>query len=301
MPDFALIALDKLIKMNINVVAVVPPAKNEATYPLMKQFVSNLDLKLIEYEQSLKENLFLSKIKAAQPDMMVVCSYNKKFPMEFINLAKDGVVNCHPSLLPFYRGGNPYSHVIINNEKFTGVTLHYMDENFDTGDVICQYKIKIDPIETMGTLFNKLSHIGANLLCEMIQKYEIYGRPAAKKQPQGNFIKAKDINPQLGDNIIDWNIDAFYIERFVRALNPFISAITTFRGILIKINTAYAKNKNSKYPPGTICEIGRHHIAVSTLKGILIIKSCQLGSYLTCDAEDFIKRFKPRKGEQFGI
>ena len=90
---------------------------------------------IITFDKSMQEESFLRKVKSVQPDLAVVCSFNKKLPKELLRIPKDGVVNLHPSKLPDYRGGNPYSHVIINGEKESAITLHYMDENFDTGIV----------------------------------------------------------------------------------------------------------------------------------------------------------------------
>ena len=98
---------------------------------------------------------------------------------------------------------------------------------------------------------------------------------------------------------VDWNKDAAYIERFVRALNPFISAMTNFRGIFVKIYSAEWSDKNPKKEPGTICSV-KDTLGVATGKGILYIKSLQFGSYMICDAKQFIEKFKPQIGEKLG-
>ena len=171
MPDMAIICLTKLIEAGINIVGVVPPHPQEQTFELMCSFASSLKLPIITYENRLDEIDFLHKVRQLNADIAVVCSYGKKFPPEFLKTVKDGFVNCHPSLLPEYRGANPYSHVIINNETQTGVTLHFMDENFDTGNIIAQTKVKIEPNETMGTLFNKMNFFCADFLIEFLSKY----------------------------------------------------------------------------------------------------------------------------------
>ena len=135
----ALVCLSKLVSDGFNIIGVVPPHKSDATYNLMCSFTKSVKLPLITYENSLDEIDFLHKIRQLNADIAVVCSYNKKFPPEFLKTVKVGFVNCHPSLLPQYRGANPYSHVIINDEKDTGVTLHFMDENFDSGNIILQH------------------------------------------------------------------------------------------------------------------------------------------------------------------
>ena len=98
-------------------------------------------------------------------------------------------------------------------------------------------------------------------------------------------------------NYIDWSKDAAYIERFVRALNPFITAMTTFRGIFMKIYSAQVINKKVKEEPGTIIS-AKDNIAVATGDGVLCIKSLQFGSYMITDAKAFIQMFSPKQGEK---
>ena len=100
-------------------------------------------------------------------------------------------------------------------------------------------------------------------------------------------------------NFIDWNKDAAYIERFIRALNPFVTAMTNFRGIFVKIYTADYSDKKIKESPGTICSV-KDTIGVATGSGILYIKSLQFGSYMISDVKSFIEKFKPKAGEKFG-
>ena len=172
MPDMALVCLSGLVSRGFNIVGVVPPHRNEGTFDLMCSFAYSLKLPLIFYKDRMDEMDFIHAIKQLNADIAVVCSYNKKFPPELLRTAKDGFVNCHPSLLPDYRGANPYSHVLINGEKETGITLHFMDENFDTGNIIAQKKIPIEKNETMGTLFNRMNYMSAELLAEFLEQYE---------------------------------------------------------------------------------------------------------------------------------
>lgn len=294
----ALVCLSKLVSAGVNIVAVVPPEKISPTYDFFIQFAQSMNLRIIDYEASLKEQLFLNKIKALDADIAVVCSYNKLFPKELLKLTKDGFINTHPSLLPEYRGGNPYSHAIINDEKETGVTLHFMDESFDTGDIISQYKVPIEKNETMGTLFNKLNFLSADVLLHTLNFYEKNSTLPRVKQAEGVYKKAYSIDIKYGNNIIDWTKPAADIERFIRALNPFVSAGTRYRGAYTKINTAFVQNKKSKLEPGTICHL-KDSIGVACGDGILHLKTLQVGSYITGDANDFISIFSPQLGEKF--
>lgn len=300
MPDMALVTLSKLCNAGVNIVGVVPPDKQNQTYDFFVQFADSFGLRVIDYENSLKEPLFLNKIKALEADIAVVCSYNKLFPPEFLKLTKDGFINTHPSLLPEYRGANPYSHVIINDEKETGVTFHFMDESFDTGDIIAQYKAPVHEHETMGTLFNKLNFLGADALLQVLTYYEKNSVLPRVKQAEGDYKKACSIDIKFGNCLIDWDKPATEIERFIRALNPFICAGTKYRGSYVKIYTSFVQNKNTKELPGTIVHL-KDTVGVACKEGLLHIKTLQVGSYLSGDAKDFMKVFNPKVGEKFEL
>ena len=153
-PDMAYIGTDVLYNEEINIVGVLGPLKTHNTYDAFKNFIKARQLNFIEYDNLNSPELHKT-VSELKVDIAVVFSFNNKIPISFINLIKDGILNLHPSLLPQYRGGNPYSRVIMNGEKETGVTVHFMSENFDEGDIVAQIKCQLDENETMGTIFNK--------------------------------------------------------------------------------------------------------------------------------------------------
>jgi len=130
-PDMAYVCLDGLKIEGVNIVGVLGPKKNHPTYSGFKSFVQSRNLNFIEYDK-LDDSNFIEKIKDLNADIAVVCSFNYKIPKVLLDSVKDGFINVHPSLLPKYRGPNPYSVVLLNGEKETGVTLHFMNEEFDT-------------------------------------------------------------------------------------------------------------------------------------------------------------------------
>lgn len=295
----ALICLSRLVSDGFNIIGVIPPHPSEPTYDLMVNFSKNLGLNVLKYENSINEPGLINKIKILNPDLAVVCSYNKKFGAELLKSVKGGFVNVHPSLLPQYRGANPYSHAIINDEKETGITFHYMDENFDTGNIILQKHLILAPNDTMGTVFNKSNFTASQMLSEFLQDCENAPFIPSNPQPCGQFKTAPSIDIKDGSNYIDWTKDAYYIERFVRALNPFITAMTTFRGIFMKVYSSDVINKRVKEEPGTIVH-AKDTLGVATGNGILNIRALQFGSYMICDAKEFIHMFKPKTGERLG-
>ena len=130
-PDMAYIGLDGLLMAGVNIVGVMGPKKDHNMFYDFKQFVLSRRLNYIDYDE-LDEPQLIETIRALEIDAAVVCSFNYKIPKILLESVKDGFINVHPSMLPKYRGGNPYSRVIMNGETETGVTIHFMDESFDT-------------------------------------------------------------------------------------------------------------------------------------------------------------------------
>ena len=163
----AYIGLDGLLMAGVNIVGVLGPKKVHNMFDDFKNFTISRRLNYIDYDE-LDEPQLIEKIKNLEVDVAVVCSFNYKIPKVLLNSTKYGFINVHPSLLPKYRGGNPYSRVIMNGEADTGVTIHFMDESFDTGDIIIQKGYHIHSKATMGTLFNELNVIGIELLLQVL-------------------------------------------------------------------------------------------------------------------------------------
>lgn len=296
MPDMALVCLRKLVNKGINIVGVIPPAKDNNTHRTMVKAAMNLGLEVVDFNISLKDKGFLQRVKNLNADLGVVASFNKKLPRELLQLTKDGFINLHPSKLPQYRGANPYSHVIINGEEESAITLHYMDENFDTGDIISQYKFDIDLNETMGTLFYRTNLMCASMLYEALDYYENHPFPR-KPQPEGEYKTAPELSYANKNIFIDWSKSAEEIERFVRALNPFIGALTSYKGTILRVNSVYVIAKDHKLEPGTIYDT-KNSFKIACGKDIIEIDSLQYGGFFMSSGRDFVERLNPKKGEK---
>ena len=296
MPDMGYICLDKLMLSGVNIVGIIPPKKTDKTYEQFIQYVSYYKVPIIEFDK-LDDTDFIQRIKDIDADLGVVCSYNHKFPKVLLDAVKGGFLNTHPSLLPEYRGPNPYTNVIINNEKETGITFHYMDETFDTGRVIAQVKTPILKDETMGTLFTRLNYLAADCLVELMTNFEtVDGHFQTEEQPKGEYKYAKNYELSLGNTYIDWNKTPEEIDRLIRALNPFIGAYTMYNNEFLRVNSARPEKKKHNIPFGTVCET-KQTVKVACNGGFIHITSVQFGSYYVTDAYDFIKRTGIKKGE----
>lgn len=297
-PDMAYVCLDGLKISEVNIVGVVGPKKDHVTYSAFRDFVLSRELEFIEYDD-LTEDDFIQRIRALEIDLAVVCSFNYKVPKKLLDSVRGGFVNLHPSLLPYYRGANPYSQPIINNEEFSGVTLHFMNEHFDKGDIIVQQKLQITPRETMGTLFNRTNLIGLEMLIKVLGDFEKGDLPRFK-QEDGDYPLGKTIPEEM--LFINYENTAGQIERFIRALNPFLGASTIFRNTFIKIFSAEAINVQLKtdYVAGTIVRVDEDKFYIKTVDGVLSPTVLQFGSFFTGSAKDFIRMLNPKVGEKFG-
>jgi len=295
-PDMAYVCLDACISAGVNIVGVLGPKPSHNMFNNFKNFVKARGLNFIECNDFSNPD-FIKRIKDLNIDMGVVSSFNYKIPKVLLKSTKDGFINLHPSLLPLYRGANPYSRVILNNETETGVTLHYMDEEFDAGDIILQVECPIEPDETMGTLFNKTNEICVQLLLSALDEYEKRTLPRIK-QRTGDFIKAPNVSPK--ETSINYNNTATFIERQIRALNPFILANTFFRQEYIRVMSAKVINLNIEddIPNGTIVAVN-DDVVIKTGEKCIAFETMQYGSYFVGTSKDFIKYIKPKVGERF--
>lgn len=296
-PDMAYIGLDGLLMAGVNIVGVLGPKKDHNMYFDFKNFVVSRNLNYIDYDE-LDETQLIEKVRSLDIDAAVVCSFNYKIPKILLESVHDGFINVHPSMLPKYRGGNPYSRVIMNGEAETGVTIHFMDEGFDTGDIIAQKPYHIHSKATMGTIFNELNVLGIELLLQVLMAYENQELPRIK-QPRGDFVSGRGL--QEAELFINYNKTAEEIERFIRALNPFILASTTFRGNMMKIMKAEVASDAFcvPHPAGTVAKIEDDKFFIATSKGLIVPTVMQFGSFFMGDSKDFIRIVNPKIGEEF--
>lgn len=298
-PDMAYLGVDYLINSGFNIVGVIGPLKTHNTYYSFKSYIDSKHLNFLEYDRLSDADLH-AKIRDLSPDIAVVFSFNNKIPKSVIDLIPDGILNLHPSLLPLYRGGNPYSRTIMNGEKESGVTIHFISENFDEGDIVAQVKCPIEDNETMGTLFTKTNYLGVRLMISVLSQYEKTGHINRTIQPQGDFVKAKNLTND--EYILDFNQPADAIERKVRALNPYLNCYTFYKGQILRIYKVAISDKkfNKNALNGEIVEIKNNNIYIKTSDGCIIPKVIQLGGLFVGDTEDFIKLSKPKVGDVLG-
>lgn len=294
-PDMALICLDGLVRNNFEIAAVVPPRKDHVTYNLFKSFVNDKKLNLLEFNDSPNEKEYIEKLKELNADIGVVCSYNIKLSSDFLKTTKMGYINCHPSLLPDYRGGMPYFHIIKNNEKTSGITLHYMDNDFDTGDIIYQREFEIIKDETMGTLFNRTNFMFHDALIKVLS--DMQDGAEIMRHPQDKNDKYKKA-PVVSNFIrINWHDSIDNIDALIRACNPFYNAYCYFRGHEMRILNSEKIIKSHNFECGKIVSASKKELIVAAIDGFISIKALKMSSWGIFLPDGFYNIFTPTTEE----
>lgn len=221
-PDFSVAPLDSLINAGHEIVYVVTmPDRvrgrgNKVSFSPVKEYAVNNNLKVLQ-PNKMKDEEFIKLIKEACADVFVVVAYGKIIPPEILSIPELGCINIHASLLPDYRGAAPIQWAIIDGLEKTGITTMLMDEGLDTGDILKQYELDIEDDETSGTLFEKLSKLGAEAIVDTLSLLE-KGEIVPKKQGETETKYARMLTKD--DEKIDFSKDAVEIERIIRGLNP---------------------------------------------------------------------------------
>lgn len=293
-PDMAVVCLNKLISSKLNIGAVILPDKSNISRESIRLTAQNNNINVLEYENTPNESQLIEKIKSLKCDIGVICSLNHKLSKEFLESTKDGFINCHPSILPKYRGANPYFHIIKNGEKTSGITLHFADESFDTGRIIAQEVFPLMKKETMGMLFSRTNFMIAELLTKVLLKYKETGEIISKAQEDGEFEKAPNVP---GENYINWADNINDIERLIRASNPFYNALTNFRGGFIRIISGNFKEEKHNKTPGTIVRVKKDALQIAAGGGYYFPDVIQAGSWGIYSISEFIEKFNPKENE----
>jgi methionyl-tRNA formyltransferase len=168
----------------------------------------------------------LELLRAMRPDLLVVAAYGQILSKDVLQIPARGTINVHASLLPKYRGAAPVAYAILAGEKQTGVTIIKVTPGLDSGDMILQESLDINPNDTTGTLEARLAQLGARMAVEAARKYASGEPVEGTKQDPAQVTKAPKIKKEFG--LIDWTKPADYIERFVRAMQPWPTAYTFF-------------------------------------------------------------------------
>ncbi len=268
-PEFATRPLEVLIN-NYDVVAVVTQPdkagnRGKVIYSPVKQLALDKAIKVLQPEK-IRSNY--QAVLDTNADVIVTCAYGQIIPKEILDAPKYGCINIHASLLPKLRGGAPIHRSIINGEEKTGVTIMYMDEKMDEGDMICAKEVVITDSDTVGTIHDKLSEVGAALIKETLPKI-IAGTNERHGQDHSQATYAYNLKKE--DELVDFNKPARQVFNQIRGLNPFPGAYAILDGKVIKFYELELSDRASS-TTGIITDIEDDKMFVSCLDYDIIIK-----------------------------
>jgi len=287
-PDFCVPVLEGLIE-NYNVIGVVTqPDKevgrnHEIKFSPIKEAALKNNIKVYQPIKIKQDYNFVLEIA---PDIIVTCAYGQIVPLEVLKFPKYGCINVHASLLPKYRGGAPIHRSIIDGESKTGITIMYMDEHMDTGNIISSKEVLIDINDNVGTLHDKLSILGKELLLETLPSI-IAGTNESIKQDDSLASYAPTIKRE--DELIDFSKPAIKVYNQIRGLNPFPVAYAVLDGKIIKVyNSIIKENTYSNKKTGEIVKIYDNGIGVCVADKEIVLTEIKPEGKRKMAAKDYL-------------
>ncbi|MFM9330208.1 methionyl-tRNA formyltransferase [Paenibacillus mesotrionivorans] len=280
-PDFAVPSLQVLLEEGYQVVlAVTQPdrpkgRKRVLTPPPVKEAALRAGIPVFQPERIRREEA-IRQVAEYKPDLIVTAAFGQFLPKAVLEMPRYGCINVHASLLPKYRGGAPIHHAVMAGEAETGVTLIYMAEGMDTGDMISRVAIPIRDEDNTGILFDKLAREGAELLRRTLPEL-LAGRIQAEPQKHEEAILSPNIRRE--DEFVDWNRPARMVWNHIRGLSPWPVASTTWNGENFKLWAARipeaAQAGGTPALPGTVLAVEDQGILVMAQDGPVLLTEVQ--------------------------
>jgi len=276
-PDFAVPSLQALINGPDTVVCVIcqPDRRQGRGKKMMSPPVKLLALEAgipVLQPASIRTEEFHDQIRALEPDLTVVAAYGKILPGTLIRLPRLGTINVHGSLLPKYRGAAPIQWALIRGETETGVTIMQMDEGMDTGPILLPASLPISDTDTAGSLFDKVSRLGAETLIRAIDRIK-KGTLVPVPQDDRLATEAPPLDKEMGH--IDWSRPALELHRLIRGLDPWPSAYGFLQEKRMRLFSPRTSGRTSSHPPGTLTRFDNDAVAVATADEDLVIREVQ--------------------------
>jgi methionyl-tRNA formyltransferase len=240
---------------------------------------------------------FIEHARALQPDVLVLAAFGQIIPQALLDLPPLGPINVHASLLPAYRGAAPIQHALLNGETVTGVTTLWMDATLDTGDILLQRAVPIDPSDTTGTLTPKLAQVGAELLLETIALLEA-GQCPRVPQDHTKATYAPAITPE--DAVVRWEESASRILNRIRALSPRPGVFAEIKGRRVKLWWGRIEEKHAA-EPGLVCNVCNEGVAVGTGSGVFLLTEVQPESGRRMGAAEWARGARITIGDRFAV
>ncbi|MCE5167941.1 methionyl-tRNA formyltransferase [Paenibacillus profundus] len=301
-PAFAVPSLEMLLQEGYEVDAVVtqpdrPVGRKRVLTPTAVKAAALQHNLTVWQPEKLRVSSTIEDIRSLQPDLIVTAAYGQILPKSVLDIPRLGCINVHGSLLPKYRGGAPIQRSIMNGEPVTGVTIMYMAEGMDTGDMISRVEVPITYADNAGTMFEKLSAAGSDLLRRTLPEL-IAGRAEAVSQNNDEATYAPNLKRE--DEQIDWTRPAQDLFNQVRGLVPFSGAFTMWNEEVFKVwaceAPADASSNAGGREPGTVLTADARGIEVQTGAGTLRLTEVQPAGKKAMPAAEFVRSGKLSQG-----
>ncbi|MCQ2500342.1 MAG: methionyl-tRNA formyltransferase [Lachnospiraceae bacterium] len=302
-PDFAVGTLEKLVEAGHEIVGVVtqpdkPKGRSMTMQPTPVKAVALKHGLTVYQPKRVREAEFQETLKELAPEAIIVVAFGQIIPDSILNMPKYGCINVHASLLPKYRGAAPIQWAVIDGEKTAGVTIMKMDAGLDTGDMYSVAEIPLAADETGGSLFDKLSELGAQLLVDSLPKI-VSGELVPVAQPaESPTDYARMITKE--DGRIDWTKGAAELECRIRGLIPWPGAFSRLNGKTLKLWKIQVVEEESGLEPGQVVSAGKGGLVVQTGKGQLRITDLQLEGKKRMEADAFLRGYAVEPGTRLG-
>ena len=306
-PDFAVPALHALIREGYQVTGVVtqpdrPKGRGKAMIPsAVKEAAMQYDLPVWQ-PVKVRNPEFVSFLAEQKPDIIIVAAFGQIIPKSILDLPPYGCLNIHGSLLPAYRGASPVQQAVLNGDPESGVTIMRMGEGLDTGDIISKKAVPLAPDETGGSLFDRLSVLGAELLIETLPSV-FSGEAVYEKQPEESPTPyASMLKKESG--LMNFSQTAEALERTVRAMDPWPGAYTYLDGKTLKIWKSRVADADGQEAldaaPGTVLRTDKEGIYTACGEGVLVLTEVQLEGRKRMPADAFLRGCAVAQGTLLG-
>ncbi|WP_288395659.1 methionyl-tRNA formyltransferase [uncultured Vagococcus sp.] len=271
-PGFSVPILNGLVAEGYDVLRVVTQPdrpvgrKKVLTPPPVKEAALKHGIKVLQPEK-ISGSPEMEEIISLNPDLIVTAAFGQFLPENLLKAPKLGAINVHASLLPKYRGGAPVHYSIIKGDSETGVTIMRMVKKMDAGNMLTQKAIPISKTDDVGSMFDKLSLLGKDMLLEMLPEF-IAGN--IKETPQDETLVTYSPNITREEEQIDWNKTSELIDCQVRGMRPWPVAFTTYQETRVKLWDTTPLDETTTKAPGTIIKINKKNFLVACGEGTVL-------------------------------
>lgn len=290
--------LKGLVKQGQEVVGVFcPPDRPGGKPDPLKEAAQAAGIPVFQ-PKHMKDQEAYDRMVALNADLGVLAFVTDIVPARVFNAPRLGSICYHPSILPKYRGASAINWAVINGESQTGLSIFWVDEGIDTGDLLLQKEVEVGPAETTGEVyFNKLYPLGIEAMLEAV---DLVAKGKAPRLPQDHSKATYD--PPCDEKVagLDWNRPGQQVFNFIRGCDPQPGATTSYKGEKVKLFNARFLEESHSAQPGEILEVSDQGLKVAVPGAAILVTRFRTKELGKVKAPEFIQAKQPKAGERFG-